>query len=212
MSALEMPSLVIVAAGVGEPSSTRLLADRIAVAVDRHLQDAGITPRIQTIELRPLAQDLASHVLAGFAPPSLQAALDAVVAADGVVAVTPVFSASYSGLFKLFFDVVDRDAFEATPVLLAATGGTARHSLVIEHAMRPLFVYLKADPVSTGVFAATEDWGATSVAMEGALVGRIDRAAKQLATKMIARPSNEPVDPFADPVPLADLLPRRPKA
>ncbi|CAN5630179.1 NAD(P)H-dependent oxidoreductase [soil metagenome] len=210
MSTLKTRSLVIVAAGVSEPSSTRLLADRIAVAVDRHLQDAGIAPRIQTIELRPLAQDLAAHVLAGFAPPALQSALDAVVAADGVVAVTPIFSASYSGLFKLFFDLVDRDAFEGKPVLLAATGGTARHSLAIEHAMRPLFAYLKADSVPTGVFAATEDWGASSVAMEGVLVGRIDRAAKQLAWAMASRPPSAPHDPFADPLSFTDLLPRRP--
>ncbi len=105
---------------------------------------------------------------------------------------TPIFSASYSGLFKLFFDLVDRDAFDGKPVLLAATGGTARHSLAIEHAMRPLFAYLKADTVPTGVFAATEDWGASSVAMEGGLVGRIDRAAKQLATAMAARPPRQP--------------------
>jgi FMN reductase len=203
-------SLIVVSAGVGEPSSTRLLADRIAVAVERHLQDAGVQARVQTIEVRPLAQDLASHVLAGFAPPALQDALDAVVAADGVAAVTPVFSASYSGLFKLFFDLVDRDAFEGKPVLLAATGGTARHSLAIEHAMRPLFAYLKADSVPTGVYAATEDWGTNAVAMEGGLAGRIDRAAKQLAIAMAAMSSSTPHDPFADPEPFENLLPRRP--
>jgi len=208
MSALDTRSLVVVAAGVSEPSSTRLLADRLAAAVDRHLRDAGIQPRIETIEVRPLAHDLASHVLAGFAPPALQTALDAVQAADGVVAVTPIFSASYSGLFKLFFDLVDRDAFDGKPVLLAATGGTARHSLAIEHAMRPLFAYLKADSMPTGVFAATQDWGTGAVAMEGGLIGRIDRAAKQLAVAMAARPTSAPVDPFADPVPFTDLLPR----
>jgi FMN reductase len=209
MSAVESRSLVVVAAGVGEPSSTRLLADRIAAAVDRHLRDAGIEPRIETIELRPLAQDLASHVLAGFARPPLETALDAVIAADGVVAVTPIFSASYSGLFKLFFDLVDRDAFEGKPVLLAATGGTGRHSLAIEHAMRPLFAYLKADSMPTGVYAATEDWGTSAVAMEHGLVGRIDRAAKQLADAMAARPTTTGRDRFADPVPFEDLLPRR---
>ncbi|MEO6207856.1 MAG: CE1759 family FMN reductase [Candidatus Limnocylindrales bacterium] len=210
MSAPATRSLVVVSAGVGEPSSTRLLADRLSAAVDRHLQDAGMVPRVKTIELRPLAQDLASHVLAGFAPPALQEALDAVLAADAVVAVTPIFSASYSGLFKLFFDLVDRDAFEGKPVLLAATGGTARHSLAIEHAMRPLFAYLKADPVPTGVYAATEDWGVSTVAVEGGLVGRIDRAAKQLARAVAARPPSTLHDPFADPVAFKDMLPRRP--
>lgn len=210
MSATDARSLVVVAAGVSEPSSTRLLADRLAAAVDRHLRDAGIQPRIETIEVRPLAHDLASHVLAGFAPPTLQAALDAVQSADGVIAVSPIFSASYSGLFKLFFDLVDRASFEGKPVLLAATGGTARHSLAIEHALRPLFAYLKADSMPTGVFAATEDWGTTGVAMEGGLIGRIDRAARQLAGAMAARPTRAPNEPFADPLPFKDLLPRRP--
>lgn len=209
MTAQPTRSLVVVSAGVGEPSSTRLLADRLTAAVDRHLRDAGIEPRIEAIEVRPLAHDLASHALAGFAPPALQAALDAVVAADGVVAVTPIYSASYSGLFKLFFDLVDRDAFEGKPVLLAATGGTARHSLAIEHAMRPLFGYLKADSMPTGVFAATEDWGANAVAMEGGLAGRIDRAANQLAAAIAARPSSVTADAFTDPVPFTNLLPHR---
>lgn len=202
-------SLVVVAAGISQPSSTRLLADRIAAAVDRHLHDVAIEPRITTIEVRPLAQELASHVLAGFAPPALQEALDTVHAADGVIAVTPIFSASYSGLFKLFFDLVDRDAFEGKPVLLAATGGTARHSLAVEHAMRPLFAYLKADSVPTGVFAATEDWGAGTISMEGGLGARIDRASKQLADAVAARPAHLVRDPFADPVPFRDFSPPR---
>ncbi len=79
--------------------------------------------------------------------------------ADAVIAVTPVFSASYSGLFKSFFDVLDEDALDGKPVLIGATGGTARHSLVLEHALRPLFAYLRATVVPTAVFAATEDFG-----------------------------------------------------
>lgn len=80
-------------------------------------------------------------------------------AADGLIVVTPVFAASYSGLFKSFFDVIDPDALSGKPVLIAATGGTARHSLVLEHAVRPLFAYLRAVVVPTAVFAASEDWG-----------------------------------------------------
>jgi FMN reductase len=89
-----------------------------------------------------------------------------------------VFSASYSGLFKSFFDVLDKDALTGKPVLIAATGGTARHSLVLEHALRPLFAYLRAVVVPTGVYAASEDWGG-----EG-LAGRIERAAGELAALM----------------------------
>ncbi len=148
-----------------------------------------------------------NHLLTGFPSPHLQAAIDAVLGADGLIAVTPIFSASYSGLFKMFFDVVERDGFAGKPVLLAATGGTARHSLALEHALRPLFAYLNAAVVATGVYAATEDWGGGGAfAADGGLVERIDRAAGELAAAMAAREPRAPSDPFADPVPFDELL------
>jgi FMN reductase len=199
-------SLVVVSAGLGQPSSTRLLADRLTAAVERHLRDAGIEPAVQVVELRDHAQDLTNHLLTGFPSPTLQAAIDAVVGADGLIAVSPIFSASFSGLFKLFFDVVERDGMAATPTLIAATGGTARHSLALEHALRPLFAYLNAATVATSVFAAAEDWGAAGVAADGSLVERIDRAAGELATAMAIRGPHAARDPFADPVPFEDLL------
>jgi FMN reductase len=120
--------------------------------------------------------------------------------------VTPIFSASYSGLFKLFFDLVERDGFAGKPVLIAATGGTARHSLALEHAMRPLFAYLNATVVATAVYAATEDWGGGGVGADGGLVGRIDRAALELSGAMTVRGPATPKDPFAEPVPFGRLL------
>ncbi|MEU4310579.1 CE1759 family FMN reductase [Streptomyces rochei] len=165
--------LVVVSAGLSVPSSTRLLADRLAAAT------AERTPaEVQVVELRDLAVEIAHTFTNGFPGRNLAAAFDAVAAADGLIVVTPVFSASYSGLFKSFFDalsVTDEDALAGKPVLLGATGGTARHSLVLDHALRPLFAYLKAVVVPTGVYAASEDWGA-----EG-LDGRIARAAGELA-------------------------------
>ena len=202
----ESRSLVIVSAGLGQPSSTRLLADRLTAAVERHLRDAGIEPAIQVVELRDHAQDLTNHLLTGFPSPKLQAAIDAVLGADGLIAVSPIFSASFSGLFKLFFDVVERDGLAAMPTLIAATGGTARHSLALEHALRPLFAYLNAATVATSVFAAAEDWGTAEVAADGNLVERIDRAAGELAAAMALREPRGTRDPFADPVPFEDLL------
>ncbi len=119
---------------------------------------------------------------------------------------TPIFSASYSGLFKLFFDLVERDGFAGKPVLIAATGGTARHSLALEHAIRPLFAYLNAAVVATGVYAATEDWGRGGDAADGSLVDRIDRAARELAAAMAAREPVARTDKFADPVPFDQQL------
>ncbi|GEJ98556.1 oxidoreductase [Streptomyces sp. 1-11] len=165
--------LVVVSAGLTVPSSTRLLADRLAAAVDRR---APVD--VQVVEVRDLAVEIAHNFTNGFAGKALAAAQEAVAGADGLIVVTPVFSASYSGLFKSFFDVLDRDALTGKPVLIAATGGTGRHSLVLEHALRPLFAYLRAVVVPTGVYAASEDWGA-----EG-LAERVERAAGELAGLM----------------------------
>jgi FMN reductase len=206
MNSAVVRSLVIVSAGLSQPSQTRLLADRLSAAVDRHLRQAGIEPDLEVIELRDHAQDLTNHLLTGFPSPRLQAALGAVLAADGLIAVTPIFSASYSGLFKLFFDLVERDGFAGKPVLIGATGGTARHSLAVEHAVRPLFAYLNAAIVPTGVYAATEDWGSGGDAADGSLVERIDRAARELSVSMVARGSVAIADKFTDPVPFEEQL------
>ncbi len=206
MSPATTRSLVVVSAGLSQPSSTRLLADRLTAATDRHLRDAGIVPAVEVIELRDHAQDLTNHLLTGFPSPRLQEVLDAVLAADGLIAVSPIFSASYSGLFKMFFDLIERDGLAGKPVLIAATGGTARHSLALEHALRPLFAYLNAAVVATAVYAATEDWGGGGVGADGGLVQRIDRAARELAGAMAARVSPTPQDAFADPVPFDRLL------
>ncbi|MFE0405878.1 FMN reductase [Streptomyces nigra] len=165
--------LVVVSAGLSVPSSTRLLADRLAAATGRQLD-----VDVEVVELRELAVEIAQNLTNGFPGRRLAAAIDAVTSADGLIVVTPVFSASYSGLFKSFFDVIDKDALTGMPVLIAATGGTARHSLVLDHALRPLFAHLRAVVVPTGVYAASEDWGA-----EG-LDRRIERAAGELAALM----------------------------
>jgi FMN reductase len=188
--------LVVVSSGLSVPSSTRLLADRLAAAVDRQ------SPvDVQVIELRELAVPIAHNFTNGFAGRELSAALEAVTAADGLIVVTPVFTASYSGLFKSFFDVLDKDALAGKPVLIAATGGTGRHSLVLEHALRPLFAYLRAVVVPTAVYAASEDWGA-----EG-LPERIERAAGELAALMQGLSGSRPAagDAF-EVVPFAEQL------
>ncbi len=196
-------TIAVVTGGLSQPSSTRLLADRIGAAVDRALRLHDEQADVVVVELRDLAHDLTNNLLTGFPSTALQAATDAVTKADAVVAVTPVFSASYSGLFKTFFDVLDKDALAGKPVLAAATAGTARHSLVIDFAMRPLFAYLRALVVPTGVFAASEDFGSTA---SGALSERIDRAARELAELVVGHRAAASVDPFENPTPFEDLL------
>ncbi|GGV78077.1 FMN reductase [Streptomyces griseoloalbus] len=199
--------IVLVSAGLSVPSSTRLLGDRLAAAAAPAATAPEPAPAdVQVIELRDLAVEIAHTFTNGFPGRALADAFDAVAGADGLIVVTPVFSASYSGLFKSFFDalsVTDPDALAGKPVLTAATGGTARHSLVLDHALRPLFSYLKAVVVPTGVYAASEDWGA-----EG-LNGRIERAAGELAALMAGLSTSRPLprrDSFEEVVPFEERL------
>jgi FMN reductase len=184
--------IVVLAAGLSQPSSTRLLADRLAASVGTKL-DA----EIQVFELRDTAQDVTNNMLTGYASPRLQLVLDAVTSADGIIAVTPIFTTSYSGLFKSFMDVIDPSSLNAMPVLIAATGGTERHSLALDYAMRPLFAYLHAVVATTGVYAASSDWGSDDA---GALADRIDRAAAEFSTLVNNSERSSLVqDPFALP-------------
>jgi FMN reductase len=175
--------LVVLSAGLSAPSSTRLLADQITDAVRAQVSARGEDVSVEVVELRELAHDLATATTSGGVPtPRLAHAHDLVSAADGLVAVSPVFTASYSGLFKMFVDTLDTDAVNGLPVVVAATAGTPRHSLVLEHAMRPLFTYLRAVVVPTGVFAATEDFG------DAGLEERVRRAAAELAAALVGGP------------------------
>ena len=203
-------SIAVVSAGLSQPSSTRLLADKLAAATARDL--AGSTD-IVVIELRDLAHDIMNNLLTGFPSPALRTAIEQVEAADALVAVTPLYSGSFSGLFKSFFDVLDPAALTGKPTLIAATGGTARHSLALEHAVRPLFSYLRAVTVPTAVFAATDDWGSAggpagsgAGAPGDALGERIDRAAAELAALIDQRPAAAQSDPYAMVTPFDQLL------
>lgn len=201
---MKQRTLVVVSAGLSQPSSTRLLADRLSAAAVDAGAALGVHLDIRTVELRDLAHDITNNLLTGFPPAALKDALDAVAGADGLIAVTPVFNASYSGLFKSFFDVVDVDALADKPVLIAATGGTARHSLALEHGLRPMFAYLHAVTVPTSVFAASEDWGGDEA--EGQLRGRILRSAGELAREIDRREPAVADDPFALTTSFEDLL------
>jgi FMN reductase len=172
--------IVVVSAGTGNPSSTRQLTDRIAQKSLDLLQQAGTPATASVIELGPLAVDTARAAVAGFPGEQVQAAIDRLAAADAIIAATPVYKAGISGLFKSFVDVLDNDLIVAKPVLLAATGGTPRHALVIDDQMRPLFAYMRALTLPTSVYAAPQDWGTTDLGT------RIDRAATELAVMVRA--------------------------
>ena len=170
--------VVVVSAGTSDPSSTRLLADRVAQRVAALATAHGNAVTTSVIDLREIATDITTGLTSQLITPRLQQAIDALAAADGIIAATPVYKAAASGLFTSFFHVLDNDLLIAKPVVLAATAGTSRHALVADLEMRPLFAFLRAMTVPTSLFAAPDDWSDT------ALATRIDRAALELVLLM----------------------------
>lgn len=188
--------IAVISAGLSQPSSTRMLADRIAAATVARLEADGEEVEVFAHDLRDVAPDIMNAMLTGFPSAKLEAVIDDVTSADGLIAVTPILTTSYSGLFKSFFDVVDNAALVGMPTLIAASAGTARHSLALDYAMRPMFNYLKAHVVPTGVFAATSDWGDQGDSVR-TLPDRIEQAAAELAPLVAASTrSEQPRDPF----------------
>jgi FMN reductase len=167
--------LIMISAGTGEPSTTRMLANRIAQSSLELLRDMDIPASAEVVEVAPLAVDVARATVGGIPSTELQAAIERIAAADAIIAAAPVYKAGISGLFKSFLDLLDNDLLIAKPVLLAATAGSSRHALAVDEQMRPLFAYMRALTLPTSVFAAPEDWGAPE------LGDRIRRAATELA-------------------------------
>lgn len=198
-----MTRLVTITAGAGNPSSTRKLADRLSAAVSERMPQASLT----VVDVRELAHELLNATTTGMRSDAVNAAIEQVASADAVIAVTPVFNGAYSGLFKLFFDVLDEGTLADVPVLLGATGGTARHSLAIDQSMVPLFYYLRARPLPWPVYAATDDW-----ADPQGLNRRIGQAADALVAELDGKPRNgararvQPADDFTLTKDFAQML------
>ncbi|WP_104116817.1 FMN reductase [Arthrobacter sp. B1805] len=197
--------ITVVSAGLGVPSSSRMLADQLSTAVREELSALGETVVVENVEARDYAVDIANNLVAGYAPPALASMLQGITESDALVVVTPVFSGSYSGLLKSLFDVIDNTALQGMPVILGATGGSARHSLMLEHAMRPLFSYLRARVVPTAVYASPQDWGAGNDD-EQPLDKRVRRAARELAEMVGATSAPRVRDEPLASLPFEDLL------
>ncbi|MGO4805524.1 FMN reductase [Arthrobacter sp. 2MCAF15] len=195
---METRRITVISAGLGVPSSSRLLADQLAASAERQLAAAGYAADVEVVELRDLAVDIANNFVTGYAAPRLAEVIAGVHASDGIIAVSPVFSASYSGLFKSFIDVLDPKSLEGKAVMLGATAGTDRHQMVLDFAMRPLFTYLRTRIAATAVFAGPQDWGNND---DGGspLSARVDRAAGEFVSLL------QDSGPQQKPAPLESL-------
>lgn len=173
--------IVVITAGISEGSQTTSLASQAVKHLQELLEQQGIRAHFSTVQIKDLAGDIAQAAVTGRTSDRLQSRLDQIRGAAGVIAATPVYKASFAGLFKSFLDLLDDDALVATPLLLLGTGGTPRHSLVLDHDLRALFSYFRPLTVPTAVYAATEDW-----AQPKALADRLRRAGREFSVLLRA--------------------------
>ncbi|PWH06282.1 flavoprotein [Brachybacterium endophyticum] len=178
--------ILTLTAGLSTPSSTRMLADQLTSAACAAIARTGDEVTTSTIELHEHAHDLTDALVSHFPGERLRPVVEAIREADAVIAVTPIFNVGPSALFKLLIDALDKDLWHGKPVLLGATAGTARHSLALDYAIRPMFSYLRAEMVPTAVFAASTDFGGASASesAQDSLADRAQRAARELVSML----------------------------
>ncbi|PAM72893.1 FMN reductase [Stenotrophomonas maltophilia] len=171
--------IVAVSGGLQRPSRAATLAEHLLGLIGENMRSEQ-----QLIELGELAPQLAGALWRSQLPEVVERQLVAVERADVLVVSTPVYRGSYTGLFKHFFDFIDQDALVDIPILLAATGGSDRHALVIDHQLRPLFSFFQARTLPLGVYATDRDFAEGRVHNE-ALIQRA-RLAVQRAMPLLA--------------------------
>jgi FMN reductase len=187
--------IAVVVGSTSEPSRTRVLAQGLVDALDRHLP-----LQTQWLELQRLAPHIGITGSARELPPEGAAAVRAIETADLVLAASPVYKGSYTGLFKHLFDLVAPDALVDRPVLLATTGGSDRHALVVDHQLRPLFAFFRALTVPSAVYASEGDFDGYTIRSD-ALRTRMAEAAAQ-AARLLTSQGTTRATPlhFASPV------------
>lgn len=172
--------ITAVSGGLQRPSRTLVVVERLlatfshARPVDTHL-----------VELGQIASSLAGAVHRAQVPADLREHIEAIESADLLVVASPVYRASYTGLFKHLFDLVHHEALIDVPVLLAATGGSDRHALVIDHQLRPLFSFFQARTLPIGVYASEADFSDHTIsnpAVEERIALAVSRALPWLHT------------------------------
>lgn len=168
--------ITAVVGNAGEPSRTQVLARALIDALARRLPI-----EVELLEIQHLAPLIGPTLHPGQLAPAAAQALRSIAEADLLIAASPVYKGSYSGLFKHLFDLLPPEALVGRPVLLAANGGSDRHALVVDHQLRPLFAFFRALTVPSAVYAAETDFDGY-VLRSAPLQQRIDEATEQAAT------------------------------
>ncbi|MDR6953408.1 FMN reductase [Ancylobacter sp. 3268] len=176
--------IVGLSGGLSAPSRTRSLVDLVTLRIAQAAAAADLSNTVELIDIAALEE--IGHLRARPGSAAVEAALQAVEGADFLVAGSPVYKGSYSGLFKHFIDFLDYRGLIGLPVALLATGGSDRHALAIEHQLRPLFAFFQAQPLGTGIFFTERDF-ADGVVAPGAPEQRLDQLVSEAVRALGAR-------------------------
>ncbi|BAN48743.1 FMN reductase [Metapseudomonas resinovorans] len=176
-------NVVAVTGSTFRPSRTLVLTQAIVAELGKHLPI-----RSHLIELGDIARSVGGALSRKELPETVEHELRAIETADLLVVATPVYRGTYPGQFKHLFDLIDLNALVDTPVLLAATGGSERHALVLDHQLRPLFSFFQALTLPIGVYAAEADFDNYQISSE-TLKARIALAAERAAPIFGAAPA-----------------------
>lgn len=176
-----LPRVVAFTGSTRRPSKSRALAQAIGAAAQ-----ARAPLDITYYDVVDAGPGLGAAFSRGELSEDARKVVEAVEQADAIIAITPVYKGSYTGLFKHLIDFVDPNALSHKPVVIGATGGGHRHALIVEHQLRPLFGFFSALIVPTSVYASDHEFSEGEVVDPGVL-GRIELAGSQLATLLATR-------------------------
>jgi FMN reductase len=178
--------VVAVSGGLQRPSSTLVLVNALIEKLGNQFP-----LEVHLIELGQIAEKLGGAKYRANLPFEIERDLQAIEQAELLIVATPVYRGSYTGIFKHLFDFIAQEALTDTPVLLAATGGSERHALVIDHQLRPLFSFFQALTLPIGVYASSadfKDYEISSSALEQRIALAIERALPWLNPALKTQP------------------------
>lgn len=172
-----------VAALVGSPRSPSKTRSLVDLVIERLATRAEIDADV--IETHTLNPGLGAALERDQLDDAAEAAVRTVETADLLIAASPVFRGSYTGLFKHFVDFVDQYALANKPVMLAATGGSERHALMVEQSLRPLFGFFQAWTAPMGIYLSAGDFDGTLI-LNPEVYERVDVAVDDVVPVAVA--------------------------
>ncbi len=165
---------------ISRPSSTRRFVETVTQSL---AEKSGLGHAVFDVE--DLGASLATARSVDNLDPAARKVITTIIEAEALVIGSPTYKGSYTGLFKHVFDLLDPSDLRGKPIVLTATGGGDRHSLVVEHQLRPLFAFFEAFVTPTAIYASGRDF--VEGAPSSTILGRVNQALDEASLLINAR-------------------------